>query len=105
MGGLAVHVKVGAVPSSVNVDWVLAAVFGNTTDYGWLNVEVIDTMFCWGCGSEAGAQVEEGELEAVSIIIEVESEKKLYVVMRGRVPHTHWCFLRGKVKKRGRQVQ
>lgn len=57
MGMGTIHIRVGAVPLTVKIDWVLAVVLKEIDEYNLLSIEVTDTLFYLGYGIEAKAQM------------------------------------------------
>lgn len=92
MGGTVRFVRVGAVPPSTDVDWVLAAVLGDVEDCQILGLAVTRTLLYWGCSMEAEILMNREEESRVAEIIELEDAEDSHVIMIGRSVRCDYCL-------------
>lgn len=81
-----ITIKIEAIPPSVKVDWMLAALFKEISEYNLLSVEVTEAVVYWGYDVEAKIQIGKEYMEKVPDSIEIKSGRFLNVKMRGRQP-------------------
>lgn len=91
MGKSTLNVRIGAVPPTVKIDWVLAVVFKEVEDYNGLSVE---TIVYWGHGIETKSQTNEDFKESP-----IEDGKFLNGVLKRRLLQCHGCLTRGHARR------